>query len=101
VGRAQELAGVARAFHWPLEFPDVITAGGFDIVLGNPPWERVKLQEQEFFAARSPEIADAPKAAVRKKLIAQLPATSPALWRDWCEALRQSDGQTLFLRNSG
>ncbi len=31
--------------------------GGFDVVLGNPPWERIKLQEQEFFAAREPEIA--------------------------------------------
>ena len=26
------------------------TSGGFDVVLGNPPWERVKLQEKEFFA---------------------------------------------------
>ena len=57
VGRAQDLAGAAHAFHWPLEFPDVMAAGGFDVVLGNPPWERIKLQEQEFFAARDPEIA--------------------------------------------
>src|SRR5579885_2831457 len=57
VGRAQDLTGEARAFHWPLEFPDVMA--GFDVVLGNPPWERIKLQEQEFFAARDPEIAQA------------------------------------------
>jgi hypothetical protein len=25
-------------FHWPLEFPEVFAAGGFDVVLGNPPW---------------------------------------------------------------
>ncbi|HEY3282612.1 MAG TPA: DNA methyltransferase [Armatimonadota bacterium] len=25
-------------FHWPLEFPDVQLAGGFDVVLGNPPF---------------------------------------------------------------
>lgn len=60
VARAQDLAGAARAFHWPLEFPDVMASGGFDVVLGNPPWERIKLQEQEFFAARDPEIASAP-----------------------------------------
>ena len=52
IGRAQDLAGEARAFHWPLEFPEAFAAGGFDVVLGNPPWERVKLQEQEFFASR-------------------------------------------------
>ena len=33
--------------------------GGFDVILGNPPWERVKLQEKEFFAGRDPEIANA------------------------------------------
>ena len=58
------LAPRAR-FHWPLEFPDVMATGGFDVVLGNPPWERIKLQEQEFFAAREPEIAQAPNAAAR------------------------------------
>ena len=41
IGRAQDLAGEARAFHWPLEFPEAFAAGGFDVVLGNPPWEAV------------------------------------------------------------
>ena len=36
-------------FHWELAFPHVFARGGFDVVLGNPPWERIKLQEQEFF----------------------------------------------------
>ena len=39
-------------FHWELSFPHVFERGGFDVVLGNPPWERLKLQEQEFFAKR-------------------------------------------------
>jgi hypothetical protein len=43
--------------------------GGFDVVLGNPPWERIKLQEQEFFASREAEIAQAPNAAVRRNNI--------------------------------
>ena len=62
----------ARAFHWPLEFPDIMSRGGFDVVLGNPPWERIKLQEQEFFAARAPEIAGAPNKAARSRLIKAL-----------------------------
>ncbi|MGC9312532.1 MAG: Eco57I restriction-modification methylase domain-containing protein, partial [Sediminispirochaetaceae bacterium] len=44
------------------EFPEVFVedgAGGFDVVLGNPPWEMVNLMEKEFFAGRAPEIADA------------------------------------------
>ncbi|BAV65457.1 Eco57I restriction-modification methylase domain-containing protein [Sphingobium cloacae] len=36
---AVEAAGYARAFHWPLAFPEVmIGKGGFDVVLGNPPF---------------------------------------------------------------
>jgi hypothetical protein len=59
----------ARAFHWPLEFPDVMQRGGFDVVLGNPPWERIKLQEQEFFASRAPEIVEAKNKAERSTRI--------------------------------
>lgn len=72
LGRARQLAATSRAFHWPLEFPDIMDRGGFDVVLGNPPWERIKLQEQEFFASREPEIAEAPNAAARGRMIQQL-----------------------------
>lgn len=47
---AQEMAQRVRFFHWHLEFPEVIEGGGFDVVLGNPPWERIKLQEEEHWA---------------------------------------------------
>jgi hypothetical protein len=81
-GAFTEAARAARAFHWPLEFPDIMAAsdgasGGFDVVLGNPPWERIKLQEQEFFAARAPEIAGAPNAAARGRMIAALAQAEP------------------------
>lgn len=88
-------------FHWDLAFPDVFARGGFDVVLGNPPWERVKLQEQEFFAQRDPTIANAPNAAARKKRIAALPATNPALWQAWTAATRVAQGQSHFVRESG
>lgn len=46
----EALAGQLRFFHWFLEFPEVFANGGFDVVLGNPPWERIKLQEEEHWA---------------------------------------------------
>ncbi|MBN1607261.1 MAG: N-6 DNA methylase, partial [Polyangiaceae bacterium] len=98
---AEELATGYRFLHWHLAFPRVFEKGGFDVVLGNPPWERVKLQEQEFFASRSDEIATAPNAAARKKLITALPKTDPALWSDWCTASRAAEGQSHFVRQSG
>ena len=54
----REARGDYAFLHWHVAFPAVSERGGFDVVLGNPPWEHVKLQEKEFFAARSPEIAD-------------------------------------------
>lgn len=96
----RELAAQYRFFHWHLAFPAVFRRGGFDVVLGNPPWERVKLQEQEFFAARDEAIANATNAAARKRLIAELPKTNRALWDAWCEASREAEGQSHFVRQS-
>ncbi|TDQ38958.1 Eco57I restriction-modification methylase domain-containing protein [Thiopseudomonas denitrificans] len=59
----------ASVFHWPLAFPQVFAQGGFDCVLGNPPWERIKLQEEEFFASRSADIAQAKNKAERSQRI--------------------------------
>lgn len=59
----------ARVLHWPLVFPQVFKAGGFDCVLGNPPWERIKLQEEEFFASRSQMVATAKNKAERRQRI--------------------------------
>jgi hypothetical protein len=65
IADAQARAREARVLHWPLAFPRVFARGGFDCILGNPPWERIKLQEEEFFATREPLIADAKNKAER------------------------------------
>jgi hypothetical protein len=106
VGRAQDLAGIGRAFHWPLEFPDIMAAGGFDVVLGNPPWERIKLQEQEFFAAREPEITEAPNKAARGRLIAKLKSAAPGtrertLYEEFEIAKRVAEATSVFVRDAG
>ncbi|MBT1070705.1 Eco57I restriction-modification methylase domain-containing protein [Pelotalea chapellei] len=59
----------ARVLHWPLVFPQVFARGGFDCVLGNPPWERIKLQEEEFFATRHPDVATAKNKSERGQRI--------------------------------
>ncbi|MEV6740593.1 DNA methyltransferase [Streptomyces sp. NPDC051104] len=109
------LAQEYRFFHWHLEFPEVFKvseaangdvdpgtgwAGGFSCVLGNPPWERIKLQEQEFFAQRDVVIANAANSATRKRLIAALPETNPDLYAEFAAAKRQSEGESQFLRLS-
>ena len=96
--------GVARdyaLFHWELAFPQVFERGGFDVVLGNPPWERVKLQEQEFFASRDDTIAGARNAAERKRLINELPVRNPDLADEWNRESRVAQGTTHFVRQAG
>ena len=66
---ARDACEQARAFHWPLAFPQVFAQGGFDCVLGNPPWERIKLQEEEFFATRHRDVAEARNKAERAQRI--------------------------------
>ncbi len=96
----QRLRERHQFFHWPLEFPDILP-GGFSCVIGNPPWERTKLQEQEYFAHRAPEIADAENAAARKKAIAALEHQHPALWSAYRAALRKADATSVLARGSG
>jgi len=66
---AQAACRHAKVFHWPLAFPQVFAQGGFDCVLGNPPWERIKLQEEEFFATRHRDVAEARNKAERAQRI--------------------------------
>ena len=67
--QAMQACSDASVFHWPLAYPQVFAQGGFDCVLGNPPWERIKLQEEEFFATRSTDVTDAKNKAERTQRI--------------------------------
>lgn len=53
---ALKAARRVRAFHWPLEFPDIMERGGFDVVLGNPPWDTMSPDYKEFFSVYDPNI---------------------------------------------
>ena len=66
---AQATCAAARVLHWPLAFPQVFAGGGFDCVLGNPPWEHVELKEEEFFSTRNPLVAAAKNKAERSQRI--------------------------------
>jgi hypothetical protein len=118
-GAALALAERLRFFHWELEFPEVFSGQcsvdsgqsknteyrslntGFDCILSNPPWERIKLQEEEFFAARDPQIAIAPNKAARQKLIDALPKKNPALAQEFESAKHDAEATSKFVRASG
>ncbi|MEK7843400.1 MAG: restriction endonuclease [Pseudomonadota bacterium] len=92
-----------RFLHWELAFPTVWQngQGGFDAIIGNPPWDRMKLQEVEWFAERRPEIAKAARAADRKKLIVQLETNHDPLWQDYLAAQAAAEAGSRVARECG
>lgn len=89
-----------QALHWFLAFPSVMQKGGFDAVLGNPPWEVVQLSETEYFAGSAPEIASL-KGAARKRAIATLEKEQPSLFQAFQFDKRSFDATNEFARSSG
>lgn len=96
----EEMRKHHHLLHWHLAFPEIFARGGFSLVVGNPPWEKVKLSEKEFFAARHPEIAET-SGAKRKAMIARLETEDPILWAEFRYSLRDAEAESLYLRTSG
>lgn len=110
-----------RALVWPAAFPEVLKvvptpssaspadhrppitdhSPGFDAVIGNPPWERLKLQEREFFDMYAPAIASAVSAADRRKLIEKLESENPVLHAKYLAAKNEAEAASAHVRASG
>jgi len=112
----KNLAEKYQFFHWHLAFPDVFNVstgkqspeniqtgwnGGFDAIIGNPPWEKINLEDEEFFAVSYPEIAKASNKAKRKKMIDALQVKDPQIYNDYIIAQDFHDRLSLLFRNSG
>ncbi len=105
---ARELINEERFLNWQITFPGVWTnwsskglEGGFDAIVGNPPWDRIKLQQVEWFAARRPEIAKAQRASDRTKMIKALDKTGDPLFADYAKADKRAADTMRVARKSG
>jgi len=91
-----------RAMEWDKQFPEIFSRDnpGFDCVIGNPPWERIKLQEREFFDAINPDIAASVSAATRRKLIPKIKKTNPELHQRYIDAKEIAEQTLDHVRHS-
>ncbi len=77
-----------RFLNWEIEFPGVWDnwlgdkSGGFDAIIGNPPWDVYEFQELPWFAYRNPEIALIPRKSERVEAIKGLKKTNTILWEE-------------------
>ena len=108
LGQAREILDDERFFNWQVAFPGVWSEwesngihGGFDAVIGNPPWDRMKLQQVEWFASRRRQIALAQRAADRKRMIADLEKAGDPLAHDFATASERAVAATRMARTSG
>lgn len=109
-GPVDEARSQYRFFHWWLEFAEVFfdpqtgqlkPGGGFDVVLGNPPWEVVQSEETKFFAGKHEGIVGAGTGAQRKKLIERLREEDPLLYQAWMEHVHEVSNIAGFIGGSG
>ena len=115
IDRIRRLAAQYQFTHLHLAFPNVFKvpedpseatndhtgwSGGFDAVIGNPPWDKVEFQEKQWFGNRDTKIAQAPTAAARKRLIQRLAVDDPILHESYLEAMRESAGTRRLLSES-
>ena len=105
---ARKIANEEGFLHWEVAFPgvwhqwqDSHPQGGFDAVIGNPPWDRIKLQEVEWFASRAPELALAPTAAARREGIQRLRDQGASLADEFDAAKTQAESLSQVVRSSG
>lgn len=106
--KTRELENEERFLHWEIAFPGVWDhwerhepAGGFDAVIGNPPWDKMRLEDVPWFVTRKPEIAYATRKSQRKTMIQQLKDQNDPLWEDYLRAGNRAKAATALARKGG
>ncbi|MCI6338730.1 MAG: restriction endonuclease [Prevotella sp.] len=88
-------------FHWCVEFPEVFAYdGGFDVMCGNPPWDKLQMEEEKWFAGKDEDIVNAANQSARKKKIEALAVSNPMLYEEFIAAGNAISSQSSFVKNS-
>lgn len=91
-----------RFFHWCVEFPEVFAnEGGFDVMCGNPPWDKLQMEDEKWFVGKDDSIVRAANQSARNRLVANLMVTNPSLYQEYIEAKEEIACQSNFVKNSG
>lgn len=108
LNEVRDLIKEERFMNWQLAFPGVWSdwekkelTGGFDAIIGNPPWDRMKLEQTEWFSERRPDIAETVRANDRKKKIKALSEIGDPLAKEYDKASGRIATAREFARKCG
>ena len=106
--QAASIAGRENFLHWEAAFPgvwrdwqNIQPKGGFDAVIGNPPWDHIEQPEVEWFALRDKKIAHAATGALRKALIKERQDAGDQLAIQYEKVRRNAKELRMLVRSSG
>jgi hypothetical protein len=99
--RLRQVEAVAqriRPLHWDLEFADLLKAGGFDLIVGNPPWLKVEWEEKGVIGDSDPmvlirKVSASELAKRRSEAFSQ----HPNLMAAYLEEFEAQNGSQAFL----
>ncbi len=99
VAQVEAVADVRRFMHWELCFADVLLGrGGFDLILGNPPWLKVEWNESGILGEHNPVFAIRKVSATDlTRLRAVAFEGFSGLQTAWTEELQEAQGAQNFL----
>ncbi|ATU20702.1 Eco57I restriction-modification methylase domain-containing protein [Bifidobacterium choerinum] len=86
-----------RFFHWELEFADVFADGGFDFMIGNPPWVNVEWKVSDTLADADPQYAvHKQSASDLNKVLSGILGSSDRMREHFIKAYEACAGQLAF-----
>lgn len=103
LAQTRTLADQETFFHWWTAFPNVWKtdgSGGFDAVIGNPPWDVIEMKEVEWFADRDMSVSLAKNTSDRSRAISELRVKKPELWNTFQQAVESSSIVLRVFRDS-
>lgn len=98
IAQTDAFVATHRFFHWHIAFLQIMQKGGFDVVLGNPPWETMSPDHKEFFATYDPNVRFMSPAG-QKAAYARL-LENPRIAKRWNEYCRDLYTSVHFIKTS-